>query len=107
MNPLNEVITIEKLTSSKDALGTPKTSWSELAEVRASVNQKTGSKGFDSDPQESIHSYPTIFFTRFIDDFGYNCRIKYDSEVYEIKSIRKIMRRKGFEISCLRKESNG
>ena len=107
MNPFIEVITVEKLTKEKDSVGTPIEVWSDLCTVRASVKQNPGNRAYDADTQMNSHDFLITFFTRFIVGLNYQCRIRYCDDVYVIKSITPVMRRKGHEIVCLRKLDDG
>jgi len=107
MNPYTEVITVEKLTKTKDDVGTPVEVWSELCVVRASVKQNPGGRLYDQDPQMNFHEFNMTFYTRFIEGINYQCRIKYCDDLFVIRSITPIMRRKGHELVCSRKLSDG
>ena len=94
---LNKLIDIEVLTKAVDALGTPTTSWASLeTNVRCSAAPSVGNKGFDRDVEGDVHSFNTTFKFRDITGFGYNCRIKYRTEVYEILSIQEY----GYSSAC-------
>jgi len=105
MRSFNEVIQVEILTKSKLADGTPTETWEFLAEVRADVVlSEGGTLDYDSDTQNISNDYTIKFFTRYFEDFGYDCRIKYDSEVYKIVYIKKTLRNRGFEVHTERSE---
>ena len=57
--------------------------------VPASIQQLDGSKQFDGDVEGDIHMFNTVFIIREVTGFGYNCRIVYKTNKYEILSIKR------------------
>jgi head-tail adaptor len=107
MIPYTEQIIVEVFTKGVDSLGTPTESWATLATVRASVSQNSGNKSYDNDTQQQSHSFQTTFYTRYIENLSYLCRIKCAAETYTIQSINTTPRRKGHVIICERNMNNG
>jgi SPP1 family predicted phage head-tail adaptor len=105
---LDQRVTIERLTNSVDALGTPVKTWATLAEVAANVKEGTGNnaKSFNSNSEVEGHSFMTIFKIRHLLNFGYDCRIVFDGEQYEIKAIEKLRRLEGFNVTAQRSVNN-
>jgi head-tail adaptor len=99
-------ITIQKKTETQDTLGSPVDTWADFKTVRSNVFYGTGVRGYESEQEESLHSYSTTFIFRHLNNFGYNCRIKFDNEIFDIISIEKIRRRDGFKVITERRESN-
>jgi len=103
---LNRVITIQRKTSSKDSLGTPTETWSDLQTMRSGVYYTGGSKVWESDQQGELHLSAVVFIFRYLSNFGYDCRIKYDDDIFEITSIEKLNRRDGYRVVTRRREDN-
>ncbi len=105
---LTERVIIDKMTMTKDTLGTPVQSWVTLATVYAAVEDSSsgGSKGFNSNAEIEKHSFMTRFKIRHLLNFGYDCRINYEGLKYEIKHIEKLRRQEGFLVTALRSENN-
>ena len=109
---MNMTIKIEALTEGKDALGTPTKTWAILQDnVRCEVKDSDGRKPFDGDIEGYLHSYNKIFTFRFLTDFGYDCRIIYREEIYEILSISEAGRStpcriEGYKVIAKRRENN-
>ena len=80
--------------------------WSELATVWAGVKQAPGNLMFDSDPDSKVHYFNTLFTIRYLEGFGYNCRIVFDSDIYTILSIDKLRRREGYNVIAERREND-
>ena len=110
---LNKFIDIEVLTKAVDALGTPVNTWASLeTNVRASARPSVGNKRFDRDTEGDIHSFNTTFIFRDITGFGYDCRIIYKTNVYEILSIQEYgyssaCRTEGWSVVARRMINNG
>lgn len=103
---LNGRITIQTKTVTKDTIGTPVETWTDLADVWSGVRQSSGSLSYDSDPDSKIHSFSTVFQIRYLEGFGYNCRIKYNGDIYDILSIETLRRREGYNVIAERRENN-
>ena len=110
---LNRLIDIESLSEGSDALGTPTQTWSLLqGNVKCEVRQNDGTKKFDGDIEGNVHAFNTIFIFRYLESFGYNCRIKYSDEIYEILSINDYgrvspCRVQGHKVITKRRVNNG
>ena len=99
-------ITIQKKTLSQDTLGTSTETWATHKTVKSNVFYGSGIKGYETEQEENIHSYSVTFIFRHLHDFGYDCRIQFDNEIYDIISIEKLRRRDGFKVITERRESN-
>jgi len=103
---LNRVITIQKRTLTVDTLGTPQEVWSDIRSTRSGVYYTGGSKSWESDQQQELHVSAVVFIFRYMSEFNYDCRIKYDGDIYDITSIEKLGRRDGFRVVTRRRESD-
>jgi head-tail adaptor len=104
---LDQRITIEKKTIVKNGHGTPSETWSEIAARSASVEETNGSKPFNTDTEGFTHQFNTVFTFRWLSSFGHDCRIIFNSEVFEILSIDPLRRKEGFKVIAKRKINNG
>jgi SPP1 family predicted phage head-tail adaptor len=100
-------ITIEKKTITQDTLGSPKETWSTFKTVRAAIIYGTGARSYETEQETLLNSYTTTFMIRHLDNFGYNCRVVFDGEIFDIIAIEKLRRRDGFRIVTQRRVSNG
>jgi SPP1 family predicted phage head-tail adaptor len=104
---LSEKITIQRSTVSKDGLGSPTTAWSDLRTVWARVIDNSGTKAYDSDPSIRLNLSTMTFEFRHLIGFGYDCRIIYSGEVYEVQHIIPLRRKEGFKVLTERRQNNG
>jgi SPP1 family predicted phage head-tail adaptor len=103
---LKHRITIQKKTDSVDSLGSPVETWSDFKTVKAGVFYGSGAKRYETEQEGNTHSYNTVFLIRFLRNFNYSCRIKYNGETFVILAIEAIERNKGFRIVTERRESD-
>lgn len=81
---LDKHITIEKETTTKNALGTPTESYSFLKETWAGVWLKAGNTEFT----DGALPYSNVeFIIRYDENVNYKCRIQYENQYYRINHI--------------------
>lgn len=103
---LNEKITIQKRAITYNEHHQKIPSWSTLTNILAEVRYNSGSRTWDSDININLNTYNVTFTFRYIDNFGYDCRILYDGDYYTIVSIEKIPRKVGYRVITERREHN-
>lgn len=96
---LDSSITVQRFTNTVDDYGTPVSTWTDLVTSRAQIIQQS--------TEEFIRGYGAsddaivIFRVRWIDDITTADRIAFDGETYNIKELKPIGRRKGFDIRAV------
>lgn len=98
---LDREISIETYTAgAPDDYGTVTEGWAPLATVRAQIIQ--------SSTEEFIQAYGAsdetviIFRTRWLDGVTNASRITYEGQVFNIKEVKEIGRRKGLDLRAVR-----
>lgn len=95
---LDRTITIERMTSTKNAYGVPVETWTTLSTVRAEkVEGRTAD--FFRGPGETSEG-AVVFRIRHRDDIMTGDRIAYQGDTYAIDSIAELGRRVGLELRC-------
>ena len=105
---MDERITIQTLTQGTGSIGNPTESWADLATVWADVQPETGKEILETggsrqqlENGREITERRARFFIRHRSDVTTKHRISYDSELWDIESIRvvdKDKRKDGLEI---------
>lgn len=99
---LDRTITIQEFTNTVDDLGTPVMAWTDKATLRAQIMQI--STGEYVRAYGAIDEAVVIFRTRFFEGVTNADRVKYATgEVFNIKEVKEIGRRKGLELRCVRR----
>jgi len=94
---LDRRITIEDLQRTSDGAGGWTETWVTLATVWAEKRKQSGDEAFRAGgvvPAETI-----VFRTQYLSGVTPEARVKYDSETYDITSVREIGRREGLELT--------
>lgn len=97
---LTEVIRIERSTSALNDYGTPSTTWTRLAVLRAEKVEQTTTeyiRNFGASDEEVV-----IFRTRFLDGITNADRLIWKGDAFNIQSVATIGRRTGVELRCVR-----
>jgi len=94
---LNYLITIEKETTTKNAVGTPIKQWGALCTCYANVYSKSDSLLSLSEGQLSNTSI--IFTIRYRSDIDYSCRILFENIYYKIIGLNLIRRKVGLKLT--------
>lgn len=95
---LDRTITIQEFTTTVDEYGTTTETWTDLATVRAQIIEST--------VEEYQRAYgeggntAVIFRIRHMDGIAVEQRVAYDSETLNIRDIKEIDRRRGYELRC-------
>jgi SPP1 family predicted phage head-tail adaptor len=95
---LDQVITVQRATSTLDDYGVPTMSWVDLATVRAQIIRQTTEEFIRGNgaSDDTI----VIFRSRWTEDITTADRIMCDGGSYNIKELKPIGRRKGLDIRC-------
>lgn len=97
---LTEEIRVERFTSTVNDAGTPVQTWARLCTLRAEkVEQSTTEyiRNHGASDEEAV-----IFRTRFFDGITNADRVLWRGDVFNIKQVTPIGRRKGAELRCVR-----
>ena len=97
-------ITIEKVTPAKDSIGQVTPVWNELFKVKATKKCITGNENFATDGSYNYGVIQWLF--RYDSRLDYDCRIVYNNQVYEIRDIRIVDRRKSWMVTTFRNQDN-
>lgn len=84
---LNEIITIQRTTVSKDEYGANKIQWNDVITTRADVQFESGSRTTENN--EIIHTYSKVFTIRVYHQVDEKDRILWNGKYYRILSIEK------------------
>jgi len=99
---LNNFITIEIETTTKNAVGTPIETYAKLKDTWASIKYTSGGTQFN----EGEMPYTDVDFSiRYDETVNYKCRVIFQSEYYKILYIENIGRKDGMRLKCLRWDS--
>lgn len=84
---LNQIITVERPTISKDDYGANQTTWNNIITTRADVQFDGGNRITENN--EIIHSYTKTFTIRYYHKVDEKDRILWEEKHYRILSIEK------------------
>lgn len=84
---LNQIITVERPTISKDDYGANQTTWNNIITTRADVQFDGGNRITEN--SEIIHSYTKTFTIRYYHKVDEKDRILWEGKHYRILSIEK------------------
>ena len=96
---LNRRITLEKETTSKNAMGTPVETYSTLKTTYATVTYPGG--GTSSDEYGEGSYTDAIFSIRYDARVNYKCRVLFDGSYYKILHIELIGRKEGLRLRTI------
>lgn len=97
---LIEVIEIQRATDGVNDYGTPETTWTPIANVRAErIDQTTEEflRAFGASDEEAV-----IFRIRHLDGVSNADRVLWQGEPFNIRQVTPIGRRKGLDLRCVR-----
>lgn len=97
---LTEMIRLERAETSVNDYGTPATTWTRLAEVRAELIEQTTTeyiRNFGASDEELV-----IFRARFVEGVTNGDRVIWNGQPFNIKQAAPIGRREGLELRCVR-----
>jgi SPP1 family predicted phage head-tail adaptor len=96
---LDKEITIERASESIDDNGAVSSTWASIATLRAKVLQQSAEefiRGFGASSETAI-----VFRTRYLAGLTLSDRIVYQGRAHDIKELKEIGRRVGWDIRCL------
>ncbi len=96
---LNKWIKIEIETTSKNEIGSPTESYSELKQTWGGVQFSGGRSVQDTNGENVITD--AIFTIRYDARINYKCRIYYNSQYYKITHLELIGRNEGYRIRTI------
>lgn len=97
---LVHIITVERATASINAAGTPTTSWTGVATLRAEIVEQS--------TEEFIRNHGAseeaviVFRTRFVAGITTADRVSFDGTAFNLREVVEIGRRKGLELRCVK-----
>lgn len=95
---LDRTVTVQRFTSTVDDYGTPKSTWADVATMRAQVlqaNTEEFIRGYGASDKSVV-----IFRIRHLDGITNADRVAHNGSHLNIKEIKEIGRRKGLELRC-------
>ncbi|SDY18152.1 phage head closure protein [Citreimonas salinaria] len=99
---LAHVIEVQRAAVVVNDAGTPTSTWSKVATLRAEVVEESAEEFLRNAGETTVTAI--VFCTRFAPDITDNDRISFDGEAYDIDKIVHIGRRRGLEFHCTRVE---
>lgn len=96
---LDKTITIERAATTVDQYGTPAEGWTTVATVRAQ-RLKLSTEEFLQAFGNTTEAV-ALFRIRHIDGLTVADRVTCDGEIFDVKAIEPIGRRRGLELRCL------
>ena len=99
---LDRIITVQGVTNTVNAYGTPVSTWTDVATIRAQI--------ITSSTEEFLSNGATdesviIFRIRYLSGVSNLSRVLYDGDDYNVREVKEIGRRRGLELRCERKVS--
>ncbi len=99
---LNKRISIEIEVTTKNSVGTPIETYTELKKTFASLKYITGGTDFNEGAQaNSSHD----FSIRYDSEVNYKCRVVFEGEYYKILAIELIGQKDGMRLRCVKFEN--
>jgi head-tail adaptor len=95
---LDKYITIEKETTTINAVGTPIETYAKLKDTFATIKYTAGRTDFE---EGEMPNTDVDFSIRWDTNVNYKCRIVYNSEYFKILHIELIGRKDGMRIKCI------
>ena len=96
---LNKLITVEKETTTTNAVGTPEETYVFLKQCYASKLTKSGSTQYDAHGELpfSVDEF-TVRYDKRVD---YKCRLIYNNNYYKIEHIEEVGRKHFLRLDCI------
>jgi head-tail adaptor len=95
---LDRTIVIERPLTTVDDNGTPSQAWTEIARVRAQRIQASTEefmRTFGTNSQTIV-----VYRIRYVDGLTLSDRVREGVEIFDVKEIKEIGRRKSLELRC-------
>lgn len=96
---LDRSLTIQRGSHTVDEYGTPVFTWTDVATVRAQIMQSSTEefiRGWGASDETVI-----IFRIRWLDGVQLADRISHEGQIFNLKEIKEIGRRRGLELRCV------
>lgn len=100
---LDKRITLQSRTTAANAYGEPVETWADVADVWAEVNYPLTQSGEVYIERVNIATTNTEFTIRYRADVGFDWRIVYGSDSYDIERISEVGRQNYLTISAKRR----
>ena len=97
---LDRTITLQTRTDTLDDAGTPTTTWTTLATLRAELRQNAAAEEMRA--WGGSNELLEVFRTYFLDGVTTDCRVLFEGEAFDVVRIVEIGRRKGLDITVKR-----
>jgi SPP1 family predicted phage head-tail adaptor len=93
---LDRVVTIQRASEARDALGVVTTTWATLATLRAALVQASTAEFLQA---AGLHGEAAVIFrTRFLAGVTVRDRVLFEGVAHDIKEVKEIGRRHGLEL---------
>lgn len=99
---LDTSITIEKETTTINAVGSPSETYAKLKDTWATIKDTSGGTRYENGEEPYTD---TEFSIRYDVLVNYKCRVLYNSEYYKIIHIALIRRKDGMRLKCIKWDS--
>ena len=100
----DRLITIQRKTTERNAVGTPKNTWAFLKSKFTHVQYQRGNTtGGDHGEQTTTDA---VFTIRWDPDIDYNCRVMFENKRYRIRHIEHVGRMEKMRLLTLMTESD-
>ncbi|MGR3494087.1 phage head closure protein [Citreimonas sp.] len=99
---LVHIIEIQRAAVVVNDAGTPTSTWSKVATLRAEVVENSAEEFLRNAGETTVTA--AVFRTRFAEGITNDDRISFDGEAFDINRIVRIGRRHGLEFHCTRVE---
>jgi len=96
---LNRLITIEKSTMGKDAVGAPTSVYEEVSTVWSSMFIRSVDTRYTTEGALPVST--TEWTIRYRNDVDIKCRINYEGNYYKILSVEKVGRKEALKINTI------
>ena len=96
---LNRYVKIERETTAKNAVGTPRKTFTFWKEKAMGVQLSGGRTS--QDPQGVTFATDAVFTCRYDEGIGYDCRLDYEGQRYTITHIEPIGRKEGLRLKAI------
>ena len=102
---LVHVIALHRASETVNAAGTPATTWTVYATLRAELVERSTEEFLRSAGETDETTI--VFRTRFMEGVSNNDRVSFDGQGFDIREVTTIGRRKGLELRCVQVEGTG
>ena len=102
---LVHVIALHRAVVNVNAAGTPATTWTAFATLRAELVERSTEEFLRSAGETDETT--VVFRTRYLSGVSNDDRVSFDGQGFNIREVTTIGRRKGLELRCVQVEGTG